>query len=120
MVQDIFIRENEQKSNFSLGQIVDPIGLLGGKPIWDIDDKEGRAALKAYNQQKAQKQQMEQMMRDSMERDASSDRAYEIRREIKKGERSVKLKSGLIIGGIVLTTILIGVFTARIIIKKKG
>jgi hypothetical protein len=110
------IYKSEKKSNFGFRQLIDPIGIFGGKPIWDTSSDNPTFAQR---QAQADQQRLENEMRMQAEREASMMRADDIRRQFKQGERSAKLKTGLIVGGVLVAVVLLGSFVAMKIIKKK-
>jgi len=116
---DVYKEEN--KSNFGLGQIIDPIGLFGGKPIWQVGSTKDELLARNYtNQQKAAQASMMAKMRLNTAREDSQVRADAIRSQLRSTKRSAQVKSGLIIGGIVVVALLIGTITTITIIRKKG
>ena len=119
---NIFYRED--KSNFSIRQVLDPIGLFGGKKLWDMSVGSPQQKA-AYAQQQEAARQEQEAARQEMERRIyqqkaqSAENAYEIRRQLKQAESSTKLKSGLIIGGIVVVSLTIAGLVAYKVLKKK-
>jgi hypothetical protein len=113
--------KNEAKSNFGLMNVLDPIGLFGGDPIWDADrtSKANRDAFRAQQRAEHDRRAYEQKMREDAIRQASSERAYQIRQGIKSAERSAKTKSTLMIAGVIGATVLIGGIALVLILKKK-
>jgi len=112
---NIFYRED--KSNFSIRQVLDPIGLFGGKKLWDMSVGSPQQKAAYAQQQEAARQEMER--RIYQQKAQSAENAYEIRRQLKQAESSTKLKSGLIIGGIVVVSLTIAGLVAYKVLKKK-
>ena len=100
----------ERKSNIGFMQILDPIGLFGGKKIWDKDKKPGGTP-----QLDPMVAQMQMQQQQALAAAAQRRREDEMRQE----EAAAKRKTTMLIVGVVGGIVVIGGIAAIFIFRKK-